>query len=104
MIDRLPAPWPLAPVALFPVSAPRTRVEEPSARVEDRIASMVRHGGQDRAASVEAAPLPGARDLEFSGMVSAVSLATLTALLRTGSLQGTNRRYRGAITSRSWPS
>jgi hypothetical protein len=92
MINRSPAPWPLAPVALFPVPAP-------SARVEDRIVSMVRDGGQDHAA-----PLPGPRDLEFSGVVSPVSLATLLALLRTGSLQQRNRRYRGAIASRSWPS
>ena len=70
MIDRSPAPWPLAPVALFPVPAP-------SARVEDRIVSMVRDGGQDHAAAVAAAPVPGPRDLEFSGVVSPVSLATL---------------------------
>jgi hypothetical protein len=103
MIDRLPAPWPLAPVALFPVPAPRTRVEEPSARVEGKIVSMVRDGGPEHAAAV-AAPVPGPRDLEFSGAVSPVSLATLLALLRTGSLQQRNRPYRGAIASRSWPS
>jgi hypothetical protein len=97
MIDRAPAPWPLTPVALFPVPPP-------SARVEDRIVSMVRHGGPDHAAAVAAAPLPGPRDLEFSGVVHAVSLATLLALLRTGSLQQSNRPYRGAIASRSWPS
>jgi hypothetical protein len=96
MIDRAPAPWPLAPVALFPVPAP-------SARVEDRIVSIVRDGGPEHAAAV-AAPLLGARDLEFSGVVSPVSLATLLALLRTGSLQQRNRPYRGAIASRSWPS
>src|SRR4051812_49728493 len=97
MIDRLPAPRPLAPIAVFPVPAP-------SARVEDRIVSMVSYRGQDRAATVAAAPGPGPRDLEFSAVVSPVSLATLMALLRTGSLQQRNRRYRGAITSRSWPS
>ena len=95
MIDRSPAPWPLAPVALFPVPAP-------SVRVEDRFVSMVRDGRPEHAASVAAGPLPGARDLEFSGVVSPVSLATLLALLRTGSLQQSNRQYRGAIASRSW--
>ncbi len=94
-MNRSPAPWPLAPVALFPVPAP-------SARVEDRIVSIVSDSGQDHAAAV--APLPGPRDLEFSGVVSPVSLATLLALLRTGSLQQRNRPYRGAIASRSWPS
>jgi hypothetical protein len=97
MINRAPAPWPLAPVVLFPVPAP-------SPRVEDKIVSIVRDGGQDHAASVAAAPLAGPGDLEFSGLVSPVSLATLTALLRTGSLQQRNRPYRGAIASRSWPS
>jgi len=96
MIDRLLAPLPLAPVALVPVPAP-------SAGVGDRIVSIVREGGQDHAAAV-AAPLAGPRDLEFSGVVSPVSLATLLALLRTGSLQQRNRPYRGAIASRSWPS
>jgi hypothetical protein len=104
MIDRSPAPWPIAPVGLFPVPAPRTRVEEPSDRVEDRIVSIVRHAGPDHAAAVAAAPLPAPRDLEFSAVVSPVSLATLLALLRTGSLQQRNRPYRGAIASRSWPS
>jgi hypothetical protein len=97
MINRSPAPWPLAPVALFPLPAPR-------AAVEDRIVSVVRHSGRERAAAVAAAPGPGPRDLEFSGVVSPVSLATLLALLRTGSLQQRNRPYRGAIASRSWPS
>jgi hypothetical protein len=97
MIDRAPAPWPLAPVALFPVPAP-------SARVEDRIVSIVRDGGQDGAAAVAAARVPGPRDLEFSAVVSPVSLGTLLALLRTGSLQQRDRPYRGAIASRSWPS
>jgi hypothetical protein len=84
-------------VALFPVPAP-------SVRVEDRIVSMMRDGRPEHAASVAAGPLPGVRDLEFSGVVSPVSLATLLALLRTGSLQQSNRQYRGAIASRSWPS
>jgi hypothetical protein len=98
MSDRAPAPWPLAPVALFPVPPP-------SARVEDRIVSIVKDGGQDHAAAVAVAVLSaGPRALEFSGVVSPVSLATLTALLRTGSLQQRNRRYRGAIACRSWPS
>lgn len=97
MIDRSPAPWPLAPVGLFPVPAPRTRVE-------DRIVSIVRHADTDHAAAVAAARLPAPRDLEFSAVVSPVSLATLLALLRTGSLQQRNRPYRGAIASRSWPS
>jgi hypothetical protein len=97
MIDRSPAPRPLAPVALFPVPAV-------SAPVEDRVISMVRYRGQDRAAAVATAPVPGPRDLEFSAVVSPVSLATLTALLRTGSLQQSDRPYRGAIASRSWPS
>jgi hypothetical protein len=95
MIDRAPAPWPLSPVAIFPVPAP-------SARVEDRIVSIVRDGGQDHTAAVAAAPGPGPRSLEFSGVVSPVSLGTLLALLRTGSLQQSNRQYRGAIASRSW--
>jgi len=97
MIDRSPAPWSLAPVAIFPVPSASTRVE-------DRIVSLVRYRGQDHAAAVAAAPLPESRDLEFSGVVSPVSLATLTALLRTGSLQQRDRPYRGAIASRSWPS
>jgi hypothetical protein len=97
MIDRLPAPWPLAPVALFPVPAP-------SAPVEDRIVSMVRDGGLEHAAVAVAAFPAGPRDLEFLGVVSPVSLGTLLALLRTGSLQQRNRPYRGAIASRSWPS
>jgi hypothetical protein len=97
MIDRSPAAWPLAPVALFPVPAP-------SAGVADRIVSMVRDGGLEHAAVAAAAPVPGPRDLEFSGVVSPVSLGTLLALLRTGSLQQRNRPYRGAIASRSWPS
>jgi hypothetical protein len=97
MIDRSPAPWPLAPVALFPVASP-------SPRVEDRIVSIVRDRGQDRAAAVATSPLAGPGDLEFSGVVSPVSLGTLLALLRTGSLQQRNRPYRGAIASRSWPS
>jgi len=97
MIDRSPAPGPLAPVVLFPVPAP-------SPRAEERIVSIMRVSGQDRAAAVAAAPLAGPGDLEFSGVVSPVSLATLTALLRTGSLQQRNRPYRGAIASRSWPS
>jgi hypothetical protein len=97
MIDRLPAPWPLAPVVLFPVPAP-------SAHVEDRVVSMVKHGGQDRTAAVAVAPGPGPHEFEFSGVVSPMSMATLTALLRTGSLQQRNRPYRGAIASRSWPS
>ena len=71
MMNRSPAPWPLAPVALFPVPAP-------SAAVEDRIVSVVRHSGRERAAAVAAAPGPGPRDLEFSGVVSPVSLGTLT--------------------------
>jgi hypothetical protein len=103
MIDRSPAPWPIAPVGLFPVPAPRTRVEEPSARVEDRIVSIERHAGPDHAVAV-AAPLPAPCDLEFSAVVSPVSLATLLALLRTGSLQQRNRPYRGAIAFRSRPS
>jgi hypothetical protein len=65
---------------------------------------MVRAERQDHVTPVVAMPQPRSGDLEFSGAVTAVSLATLTALLRTGSLQRTNRRYRGAITSRSWPS
>ena len=97
MIDRSPAPWPLAPVALFPVPAL-------SARIEDRIVSMVRDGGLAHAAVAAAAPGPGPRDLAFSSVVSPVSLGTLLALLRTGSLQQRNRPYRGAIASRSWPS
>jgi hypothetical protein len=97
MIDRSPAAWPLAPLVLFPVPAPR-------APVEDRFVSMVRYRGKDRTAAVAAAPGPGPHDLEFSGVVSPVSLATLTALLRTGSLQQRNRPYRGAIDSRSWTS
>ena len=97
MIDRAPAPWPFSPVANFPVPAP-------SARVEDRIVSMVRYRGQDHVASVAAPHVPGPRNLEFSGVVSPVSLGTLLALLRTGSLQQSNRQYRGAIASRSWPS
>src|SRR5215218_4413732 len=87
MINRSPAPWPLAPVALFPVASP-------SPRVEGRIVSIVRDGGQDRAAAVATAPLAGPGDLEFSGVVSPVSLATLTALLRTRSLQQRNSPYR----------
>lgn len=97
MSDRSRALWPLAPRALCPVPPP-------SARVEDRIVSIVRDGQQDHAAAVAAAPGPGPRDLEFSGVVSPVSLGTLLALLRTGSLQQRNRQYRGAIASRSWPS
>ena len=98
MIDRSPAPWPLAPVALFPVPAP-------SAGVADRIVSMVRDGGLEHAAVAAEAAFPaGPRDLEFLGVVSPVSLGTLLALLRTGSLQQRNRPYRGAIVSRSWPS
>ena len=97
MIDRVPAPWPLAPVALFPVPAP-------SARIGDWIVAIVRNGGQYRAASVAAAAVPGPRDLEFSAVVSPVFLATLTALLRPGSLQQSDRPYRGAIASRSWTS
>src|SRR4051812_14111127 len=97
MIDRAPAPRPLAPVALIPVPAP-------SARVEDKIISIVRYRGQERSATVAAAPVPGSHSLEFSGVVSPVSLGTLLALLRTGSLQQRNRPYRGAIASRSWPS
>ena len=97
MINRSPAHWPLAPVALFPVPAP-------SVRIEDRIVSIVRDGGQDHTAAVAVTPGPGPRDLAFSGVVSPVSLGTLLALLRTGSLQQRNRRYRSAISARSWPS
>lgn len=97
MVDLSPAPWPSFRGAVIPGSSP-------SAHVGNSIASIVSAAGQDRSVPVIVASLPGPRDLEFSAVVSPVSLATLTALLRGGSLQQTNRRYRGAIASRSWPS
>jgi hypothetical protein len=97
MIDRSPALWPPIRGAISPVPTPITLVE-------DRVVSIVKYDRQILATPDRVTPKSRSNDLEFSGMVSAVSLATLTALLRTGSLQGTNRRYRGAIASRSWPS
>ena len=97
MIDRSPAPW--APIrgAIIPVPTS-------SARVGERTVSVVKADQQLYSAPIIAASLSIPQTLEFSGVVSPVSLATLTALLRGGSLQRKNRPYRGAIASRSWPS
>jgi hypothetical protein len=97
MIDQSAVLWP-------PFRGAIIAVPSASSRVGDRVVSMARYREQDRAAAVAAAPGPGPHDLEFSSVVSPVSLETLLALLRTGSLQQRNRPYRGAIASRSWPS
>jgi hypothetical protein len=96
MIERVPAPRPPSRAAIYPLPPPGTRGEE-------SIVPLVRAGRQEPAAPIASVPSPAPRDRDFAAVVSPITLATLQALLRSGSLQRRDRRYRGAIASRSWP-